>query len=35
LALASGLVVVGAMFVYDYFKNKKNKQEQPKVIDIN
>ena len=35
LALASGLVVVGAMFVYDYFKNNKNKQEQPKVIDIN
>ena len=35
LALVSGLVVVSGMFVYDYFKNKKNKQEQPKVIDIN
>ena len=35
LALASGLVVVGAMFAYDYFKNRKNKTEQPKVIDIN
>ena len=35
LALVSGLVVVSGLFVYDYFKNKKNKQEQPKVIDIN
>lgn len=35
LALISGILVVGAMFVYDYLKNRKNKTEQPQVIDIN